>query len=1087
MPQCNQFTPFFKQLHSSPPFPSLFPIYPSSYPHLFPFTSTPLLPLPSPDSLSTPMLALGNRRRVTKRRPAPTTTINPHPSLVYQPAPPSPDSTPPSGQRQRTSPQSADSAALAPPASHIIVSSDSDVDLPSDSRATTSTPTTGSSSTESESPSLANTTEHIYSSPLPILVSESPMVSRGEYIAPTSSALANMTFQEWFDDYCANPANSASLSHLYTERQYFLLLRLVTTDIRIAEMNCRIEGEKRWLYHKHANNTFRSVVMSHGSQPRQLGQVLMWQPGRPSLNSTAPVSLEALRRVIPLSQIVACINYCHAESTGHRGQDATLQRIQQQFEGVSRVLVREAVKRCPICQSKAAKQFKAKLQPIVANQLFERLLIDLIDKRRQSDRGFHYIMHVADHHSRCHYIRPLRTKEASAVAAELAWIFADIGGCSILQSDQGPEFKGEVSALCDVWGVQQVRSSPYTPSTNGLVEKWNHVVKVGITAWQAENHTNAWVACLPILQYQMNTTWSRSIRCTPFELVYGHINRHHARPVMPTQQLNFLEDQEWVEDPEQPDAPLQPPSSLDLFRVPPSPSPSPPPPPSPPPSRPPLPTSSNPSASTSGLVPDEAVKDCAFGVAGELGRLCSALLNVAGLHFRRWGCIGNGRCAICGVEIALLNCVWTESRAHMEVYCDERRQEYRGVLETVKEEERKEWLQQMVDVGGGDSAVGSQSPAQARNSVRRSLLRDLGDFSCNLGWEFLVLAAAYRRVNILVFPVVITGQAMEAVEPRLIPPRWNDSNPVIVIYHRAFYLPDAEVDGGVDMGGHYEAIFCDDDVTGRKQSLFYPGDPAWTHLRRLGTDVSATAASNTARAQMENYYNLNVAVRDFAVGDAVGVRTNYTKKRTRKRGVVNIPGLVVVVRDNVRVGGATVGQRVYTCLTKYGVIDRQIKVDGLTYLSSNNHPVLFEQLRQHLSDDTWRLEGRVTMENAVEAFIAERESATGVVPSRRQHSRSATGVEDLVDEGNDDNENDNDEEGAEDVEGQAGQSQATVSVLQAQQYPIRIVRRSGARYQVEWNDPPGEKTWESVNVWDQREEYKDLVLAFRAGEGSQSA
>jgi transposase InsO family protein len=484
--------------------------------------------------------------------------------------------------------------SASPELPHIQVSSDSEGDLLDSSGVTVpSTPTSGLSSTTvgtgSPATSANSDTEHIYSTPLPILLNEGPEVPRGDYIPPEASALSNMTFDQWFTDYCTNPANALSVAHLYSERQYFLLLKIAINNMRVSEANCTGQ-EQRWLYGKLASTTYRSVVMKYSSSTNQrlplMGHVLNTVQGTPAISSTV-IPHDALRRVVPITQIVAAISLAHVEGTGHRGQDATLHLVNQLFDGITRPLVREFVRRCAICQGKAAKQHKAKLQPIVAPQLFDRLLIDLVDKRRQSDKGFHYIMHVADHHARYHFLRPLRTKQASSVADQLAWILADIGGCRILQSDQGPEFKGEVTALCEQFGIQQVRSSPYTPSTNGLVEKYNHVVKVGIAAWQAEHGTNSWVACLPRLQVQMNTTWTRAIRCTPYELVFGQIHNFVVHPVMPSGQLDHLDGVEWEVDPDAPEAPRQPPSSLSMYRIAPEPPPAPSPPSSPPPSSPP--------------------------------------------------------------------------------------------------------------------------------------------------------------------------------------------------------------------------------------------------------------------------------------------------------------------------------------------------------------------------------------------------------------------------------------------------------------------------------------------------------------------
>ena len=910
-----------------------------------------------------------------------------------------------------------------------------------------------------------------------------------------------MTFADWFDDYCADPDNKTSLNYLYTERQYFLLLGLVTTEMKISEVDTLHEGETRWLYNKTGAYTYRAVVMSYGapSKPRQVGQVLMWQQaGKPEKGSSFPV--DALKRVIPITQLVAAINHAHVDGTGHRGQDATEHKVNELFWGITRLLVREAVKRCPICQAKSAKQFKAKLQPIIANQLFERLLIDLIDLRRRPDRGFKYIMHVADHHSRFHFILPIKTKEATAVAVELAKIFAFTGGCKILQSDQGPEFRGDVTTLCHQFGVKHVRSSPYTPSTNGLVEKWNHVVKVGIAAWQTENKTRAWVDCLPVLAVQMNTTWSRSIRCSPFELVFGHHYRLFPKPVMARSQLDFLDAQEWAADPAQPDGPQLPPVSVLSLQQPPSPStpPSPPSSPSSPPSPRPPPASRPTTAPDLFRLRDEHVTDCAFGTSGSLGVLAHALLNVGGLEFRRWGSIGNGRCGVSAVDQALHDCVWSQSRAALEVRCDSRREAYYDFLDLMSADLQKFWLKKMVDVGGGDAPVGDWSPQQVRARLRRSLLRDLEDVKCNLGWEFLVLAAAYHSVNVVLIPIVITGQPIEGVSVRVFPPEWQDGQDAILIYHRAVYTTNGANDSQADSGGHYEAVYCTAPGQ-RKVARFKASHPAWAHLRRLSMDESSNVASATMRARMEKDYNKHHKVHEFAIGASVGVRTDATKQRTKKYGANNVPAMVVATSDNNHVGGSSVGQRLYTCLTKYGVVDQGIKIDGLTHNTAGNDPVQTARFTELLNDGTWEYMKKLTIKSLLAKYLADMAAATPTVPARRQQPRAAaaapsseeSGEEgadmdvelrelDDDDEGDDDDDDSSEEERKAPARAPSRAPSTTLALSQSKSHPIRILRQSGGRYQVLWNDPPGEKTWVHVSSWDSREEYRELVLAFRA-------
>ena len=57
---------------------------------------------------------------------------------------------------------------------------------------------------------------------------------------------------------------------------------------------------------------------------------------------------------------------------------------------------------------------------------------------------YKYVMSVIDIFSRFLFLRPLQTKYASEVTEHLLDIYMEHGPPEILQSDQGPEFKGVV-------------------------------------------------------------------------------------------------------------------------------------------------------------------------------------------------------------------------------------------------------------------------------------------------------------------------------------------------------------------------------------------------------------------------------------------------------------------------------------------------------------------------------------------------------------------------------------------------------------------------------------------------------------------
>ena len=66
------------------------------------------------------------------------------------------------------------------------------------------------------------------------------------------------------------------------------------------------------------------------------------------------------------------------------------------------------------------------------------------------------------------------------------WIGA-FGVPTIVQADNGKEFKGVLKLLLLLHGVKIKNGRPRTPRTQGLIEQANETVKEKILAWKLEN------------------------------------------------------------------------------------------------------------------------------------------------------------------------------------------------------------------------------------------------------------------------------------------------------------------------------------------------------------------------------------------------------------------------------------------------------------------------------------------------------------------------------------------------------------------------------------------------------------------------
>jgi hypothetical protein len=113
--------------------------------------------------------------------------------------------------------------------------------------------------------------------------------------------------------------------------------------------------------------------------------------------------------VVKLSDAEARISDAH-RSTGHQGHDNTWEMLVnppnggRRYDCLVRDWIREYVRRCPFCQSKAPKTNKNPLTPIISNGIMERIQLDAIDFRSSPFGEFKWIFYAVDHFSKFHWV-----------------------------------------------------------------------------------------------------------------------------------------------------------------------------------------------------------------------------------------------------------------------------------------------------------------------------------------------------------------------------------------------------------------------------------------------------------------------------------------------------------------------------------------------------------------------------------------------------------------------------------------------------------------------------------------------------------
>lgn len=241
--------------------------------------------------------------------------------------------------------------------------------------------------------------------------------------------------------------------------------------------------------------------------------------------------------VVPYSKIESTIKKVHSLNSSndnrkdfHCSLNKTTDVISEYFTGIPRIIVREFINRCKLCQQKKIITEKdmlrqRQLQVIPEGRVFERLEVDLFFMNYSHEDGRSIkrpVIQVIDHKSKLRFARVLKDKSGVSVAKFLKSIYAIIGPPRWLQSDNGKEFINEhVISLNAKWNVQFIHSSPYHPQTNGVVERANGFMKQAIRNWQDANPEDDWTEALELIVHNLNSIRHETLGMSPYEYVFG--------------------------------------------------------------------------------------------------------------------------------------------------------------------------------------------------------------------------------------------------------------------------------------------------------------------------------------------------------------------------------------------------------------------------------------------------------------------------------------------------------------------------------------------------------------------------------------
>lgn len=235
---------------------------------------------------------------------------------------------------------------------------------------------------------------------------------------------------------------------------------------------------------------------------------------------------DVLQMVVPKAVQNIVLSLGHSIPwAGHLGRQKTLSRIKRHFfwPGL-RADVGKFCKTCPECQLTSNRlPSKAPLHPLpVIGVPFERLAMDIVGPVGKSRAGHRFMLVVSDYATKYPEVFPLRTIGAKQVATCLIQLFSRVGFPREILTDCGTNFTSNLlKQVYQLLNIKGLKSTPFHPQTDGLVERFNQTLKSMLRKFINETGSD-WNQWLPYLLFAYREVPQASTGFSPFELLYGH-------------------------------------------------------------------------------------------------------------------------------------------------------------------------------------------------------------------------------------------------------------------------------------------------------------------------------------------------------------------------------------------------------------------------------------------------------------------------------------------------------------------------------------------------------------------------------------
>ena len=252
-----------------------------------------------------------------------------------------------------------------------------------------------------------------------------------------------------------------------------------------------------------------------------------------------PVGEIMFQFVAPQRHRSATLDGCHQE-VAHQGQRCSTTLMQEHFwwPGMTQDL-RNHIKKCGRCRKYEAAPPVAPMKPLTCSGPGELLHVDFTSIEEtvplKEEPVIQNVLVLQDHFSKYVVAYVVKDQTACTTTETLRnGYFRLFGVPAYLIIDQGRAFMGHIiTHLCDLYGVQKLRTLPYHTQTNGQVECMNQTIICMIGKLE-EDKKACWFEHLLELLLAYNAMCSAVTRYSPCYLLFGRRSRIPVDYLFPT-------------------------------------------------------------------------------------------------------------------------------------------------------------------------------------------------------------------------------------------------------------------------------------------------------------------------------------------------------------------------------------------------------------------------------------------------------------------------------------------------------------------------------------------------------------------------